>query len=64
MKPKKLSKRFILNKSTIADLNGNALKKVKGGCLNTQCVSCPTYDSLCGGTEDICPCSVPQTFRC
>ena len=31
MKSKKLSKRLTLNKSTVAVLNGNEEKKVKGG---------------------------------
>jgi hypothetical protein len=35
MKPKKISKKLTLNKSTVAVLNGNEGKKVKGGTAMT-----------------------------
>ena len=57
MKIKKFSKKLILNKSTVADLNGNELKKVKGGCYKTDgrsgctpfplgCIIPPTIDPI------------------
>jgi hypothetical protein len=52
MKPKKLSKKLTLNKSTVVDLNGNELKKVKGGiCKDTNRPSnCHIH------TASACPC--------
>jgi len=55
MKPKKLSKKLTLNKSTVANLE---MKKVKGGiCMNTNVQSnCHIH------TKSACPC--PETLDC
>lgn len=57
MKPKKLSKKLVLNKKTVADLKGNDMGKVKGGCKYTEPVSCYTPDTRCG--SDIFCCVEP-----
>ena len=64
MKPKTLSKKLTLNKSTVADLNGNEMIKVKGGCYETSPLSfctvirtpaCPTYlPALCPSDLSAC----------
>ena len=64
MKSKKLSKKLNLNKSIIADLSGDELKKVKGGAYIS-------FDTLCfivcfsmpGGGTSACPwVCCPQAF--
>ncbi len=54
MKPKELSKKLILNKITVADLSGNEMTKVKGGCGPSDPRSCATNIS--------CTC-VQQCFK-
>lgn len=58
MKSKKFSKKLALNKSTIADLNGNELKKVKGGCYPSIPPSCPGPTEIIIGTEIVCGCEI------
>ncbi len=53
MKPKKLEKRLLINKVTIANLSKEELISVNGGVSGTYCVrTCPTPESA------ICPVSV------
>ena len=50
MKTKKLSKKLVLNKKTISNLNGDQLNQVKGGEPWTEgyCTEiCNTADTLC-----------------
>jgi len=50
MKPKKLGKRLLLSKTTIADLGGKNMNEIKGGVTETQ--SPGTY---CGTQQTYCP---------
>jgi hypothetical protein len=58
MKRKKFNKKLVLNKSTVSDLNGNELKKVKGGCRPSEPSACPSYGTECGDTVEICFCRI------
>ena len=55
MKPKTLSKKLTLNKSTVADLNGDEMIKVKGGAYTTICSMLPD-PFTCKATECGPPC--------
>jgi hypothetical protein len=55
MKTKKINKKLVLNKSTVADLE---MKKVKGGCFPSCPKCCPSYETDCGDTVEICFCRV------
>ena len=58
MKPKKLSKKLVLNKSTIADLKGVEMKELKGGGLSFLTIC---GDSCKPGCSDIYPCDTVAT---
>lgn len=69
MKTKKLVKKLILNKKTVADLSHDTMGKVYGGDDSkpvTQCVNCPTHTLLppksCPADESVCLC--PLTDLC
>lgn len=62
MKPKKLNKKLLLNKNTVAHLNGDELKEVQGGgytdwpyidtchynsCDPSFCITCDTCRPPC-----------------
>lgn len=59
MKPKEFSKKLILNKRTVSDLNGNEMRNVKGGCDVTHPNSCPSFKTFCGDTVELCECVIP-----
>lgn len=50
MKTKKIQKKLVLGKNTIANLNANAMERVYGGVINTVEVC---YTKL--GTNCLCP---------
>ena len=54
MKPKTLSKKLTLKKRTIADLSGNEMIKVKGGCIESQ-TSCDSEIICCLPRTVMCP---------
>ncbi len=56
MKPKKLSKKLVLKKETVANLEMPQMKKVKGGCVQT-------YPS-CSVTPWPCETTTEETIRC
>lgn len=60
MKNKKFFKKLFLNKKTVADLTGESMTKVKGGCAETDCRSCNTNFELC--SIDVCMLSVRTRF--
>ena len=65
MKPKKISKKLTLNKSTVAVLNGNEGKKVKGGVGGMTTVQKPCdcdTKTDCQGTNG--PCSDASNCPC
>jgi len=73
MKTKKFTKRLNLNKKTIADLNGNEMIKVKGGCSPTMDISgCPSELTCrrtftchpCPRFTDECETIIPLTCDC
>ncbi len=47
MKSKNLSKRLILNKKTIADLNGSEMKNVVGGVFEAGIRCDSVYSTIC-----------------
>ncbi len=53
MKNKRSFKKLSLNKKTVADLSGESMTKVKGGCNETDCRSCNTNFLLC--SIEACP---------
>jgi hypothetical protein len=56
MKPKKISKKLTLNKSTVAVLNGNEGKKVKGGAGYTYPMTTVHQPCDCNTLADCQPC--------
>lgn len=50
MKAKKLAKKLVINKQTIANMNNEGMKKLKGGTTTTVAFDCPTgytYSEVC-----------------
>jgi len=60
MKSKKFNKKLSLNKNTVAHLSELEKKKVKGGCIETQTVSC--VSGTCA--SDYIYCCIPETASC
>ncbi len=58
MKPKKLSKKLVLNKESIADLNGYAMKELIGGA--SEC-TCDTWGCCETRLIDTCTCEPQPT---
>lgn len=63
MKPKNFSKRLILNKKTIADLNNKKMKDVLGGG-DTVPWTCPYPRCFPYKTETTCLECCPPTINC
>jgi hypothetical protein len=52
MKTKKFNKKLVLNKSTVADLDGRRMNEIKGGSafcslVKTQCLGATTGNQIC-----------------
>jgi predicted component of type VI protein secretion system len=71
MKTKKLSKKLVLNKKTVSNLNLSYLKSVKGGLTYkcpTDILICDTYAEecltlgICGTDYTICYCQTENTI--
>ena len=60
MKPKKFSMKLNLKKSTVANLDHDEKKKIKGGCVPTGVNSCQSVTCL----SDWDPCCLPPTVSC
>jgi len=58
MKKKQMSKKLLLNKSTLANLNEKAMELVNGGGLYTDATCRPMCDTISCNTE----CFVPETL--
>ena len=64
MKTKKFSKKLTLNKRTVSDLNGNELKKVKGGIPTFPIPGCPIYVIETSNGGMVCACPTPTEPGC
>ncbi|HLP61275.1 MAG TPA: class I lanthipeptide [Candidatus Deferrimicrobium sp.] len=62
MKSKKISKKLVLNKSTIVHLNVNELNKVLGGSVtsDTTIIECNTVRTMCAVSA--CPKRYPYSY--
>lgn len=65
MKRKKISKKFTLNKQTVANLDRKSLSSVFGGIdtdPESTCIYCPTEDAFCEPTKTACTGSPCPTY--
>lgn len=62
MKTKKFSKKLLLNKKTIADLNNVKLKNVPGGGHDTVYITCPPCIVTDDGCTYSCETCNPATY--
>jgi hypothetical protein len=62
MKVKQFDKKLGLHKETIANLKGDSMDKVKGGCAETDCRSCMSKPETC--SIEFCMISEIKTFYC
>jgi hypothetical protein len=61
MKTKKFSRKLMLNKKTVANLNGNLMGRVRGGYQNTQTDSCCLVHTDCPDCTQTCNCPTDVT---
>lgn len=60
MKTKKITKKLVLNKTTVSNLNKLEQSNVRGGDGISTCETCDTCETYCGTCQTEClPC---QTF--
>lgn len=53
MRQKKVSKKLVLNKSTISDLNSTEMNYIKGGLTVTDPRVCHTYEARCSQYQTV-----------